>query len=67
MEVMGEEGWETEIIQPYRTSEIRHRKGLVGHRSKKASVFWLPDLICQRSCVTRGISNLLIEKWKENI
>lgn len=67
MEVMGEEGWEKEIIQPYRTSEFRHRKGLVGHRSKKACVVWFLDLICQRSCVTQGTSTLLIEKWKENI
>lgn len=39
MGVTGEEGRQKEIIQSYKTSEIRHRKGLLGHLSKKAHVF----------------------------
>jgi hypothetical protein len=38
MGVTGEEGRQKEIIQSYKTSEIRHRKGLLGHLSKKAQI-----------------------------
>lgn len=39
MEVTGEEGWWKEIIHFYKIREIRHKKGLLGHLSKKAHVF----------------------------